>query len=136
MRRLHSGPYFLCIAFQVSDRHIDLSQCDTKRYNIHTTPFHQCDTMESTDFLERQHFSTMEIRAFAALVIPYIIVFYLAVLLFMHPPKAVLFASLLGGLLAGLINALVDLAAYYAHWWHYTLNELILHVPLPFYITP
>ena len=92
--------------------------------------------MESTDFLERQHFSTMEIRAFAALVIPYIIVFYLAVLLFMHPPRAVLFASLLGGLLAGLINALVDLAAYYAHWWHYTLNELILHVPLPFYITP
>ena len=89
-----------------------------------------------TLFLERQHILTMEIRAFAALVLPYIILFYLAVLLFTRPPRAVVFASLLGGLLAGLIYALVDLAAYYAHWWHYSLNELILHVPLPFYISP
>jgi hypothetical protein len=78
----------------------------------------------------------MEILEFAYFALPYIILVYLAVLLFMRPPRAVLLASLLAGLLMGLINALVDLAAYYAHWWHYTLNDLILHVPLPFYITP
>jgi hypothetical protein len=78
----------------------------------------------------------MEIRAFAALVLPYIVIAYLAVLLFIHPPRVVVLASLLSGLLLGLINAIVDLVAYYAHLWHYTLNGLILHVPLPFYITP
>jgi hypothetical protein len=78
----------------------------------------------------------MEIEAFATLVIPFIIVVYLGFLLFMHPPRAVLLASLLGGLTVGLINALFDVLAYYAHCWHYILNGLILHVPIPFYITP
>lgn len=78
----------------------------------------------------------MEIRAFAVLVLPYIVIAYLAVLLFIHAPRVVVLASLLSGLLLGLINALVDFVAYYAHLWHYTLNGLILHVPLPFYITP
>ena len=79
----------------------------------------------------------MEIQAFLALDVPFMVVVYLAVLLFLHVPRAVIFASLLGGLVMGLINMLIDLAAYYAHWWHYyTLNGLILHVPLPFYITP
>jgi len=35
----------------------------------------------------------------------------------------------------GLLNLLIDLAAYYAHWWHYNLSGLILHLPLPFYST-
>src|SRR5438309_13379 len=78
----------------------------------------------------------MEIEAFATLVIPFIIVIYLGVLLFVRPPRAVLLASLAAGLTLGVINALFDLLAYYAHWWHYTLNGLILHLPLPFYITP
>src|SRR2546421_6990807 len=78
----------------------------------------------------------MEILAFATLVIPFIIVVYLAVLLFIRPPRPILLASLLGGLIQGLLNALFDLLAYYAHWWHYTLNGLLLHLPLPFYITP
>src|SRR5437588_5190755 len=78
----------------------------------------------------------MEIEAFAALVIPFIIVVYLGVLLFIRPPRTVLLASLLGGLTMGVLNALFDLLAYYAHFWHYTLNGLILHLPLPFYITP
>src|SRR2546430_5215835 len=78
----------------------------------------------------------MEIEAFATLVIPFIIVVYLGVLLFIRPPRTVLLASLLGGLTMGVLNALFDLLAYYAHWWHYTLNGLILHLPLPFYITP
>src|SRR5207249_8443010 len=78
----------------------------------------------------------MEIRAFAALVIPFILVVYLGVLLFIRPPRQVLLASLLGGLILGVINILFDELAYYLSWWHYTLNGLILHLPLPFYITP
>jgi hypothetical protein len=69
-------------------------------------------------------------------ILPYIIVVYLAFLLFIHPPKAVVIASLLGGLAMGVINALADLLAYYAHWWHYTFKGLVLHLPLPFYATP
>ena|SRR5579859_2049382 len=78
----------------------------------------------------------MEINAFIILVVPFIIVFYLAFLLFIQPPRIVAIASLLGGLLMALINLGTDLLAYYVHWWHYTLNNLLLHVPLPFYITP
>jgi hypothetical protein len=80
--------------------------------------------------------SHMEVRAFLALVVPFIILFYLAVLLGTRPSKSALLASLLGGLVMGLVNLLVDIAAYYAHWWHYTINGLTLHVPLSFYITP
>ena len=78
----------------------------------------------------------MEIREFLALVIPFIIVIYLGFVLFIHPTRQVLLASLLGGLVMGVINVLVDIIAYYAGWWYYNLNGLTLHVPLPFYITP
>src|SRR5256885_15581875 len=78
----------------------------------------------------------MEIQAFATLVIPFILVVYLAALLFIHPTRPALLASLLGGVVMGVINMLFDLIAYYAHCWHYTLNGLILHLPIPFYITP
>ena len=76
-----------------------------------------------------------QVVAFLALVVPVFVVFYLAFLLFIRPPKPVLLASLLGGIITGLVNLLVDLLAYYAHWWHYTPSEVILHVPLPFYIS-
>jgi hypothetical protein len=69
-------------------------------------------------------------------VAPITIIVYLTALLLLRPPKAVILASLLGGLLMGLVNVLVDLVAYYAHWWHYTLQELIFHIPIPFYMTP
>jgi hypothetical protein len=78
----------------------------------------------------------MEIRAFLTLVVPFIIVIYLVALIFIRPTRAVLVASLLAGLVMGLINVLFDVTAYYAGWWYYTLDGLILHVPLPFYITP
>jgi hypothetical protein len=78
----------------------------------------------------------MELVAFATLVVPFMLVVYLGVLFFVRPPKMVIIASLLGGLTMGVINMLFDLAAYYAHWWHYTLNGLILHLPLPFYASP
>ncbi len=79
----------------------------------------------------------MEITAFTTLVIPFIIIVYLGIIiLYVKPPRMVLWASLLGGLLMGVINVLFDLLAYYAHIWHYTLNGLILHLPIPFYISP
>ena len=78
----------------------------------------------------------MEIQAFATLVIPFIIVVYLLALLFIRPTRTAFLASLLGGLTMGILNMLFDLIAYYAHIWHYTLNGLILHLPLPLYITP
>ncbi len=69
-------------------------------------------------------------------VLPYMIVVYLAFLLFLHPPRTVVIATLLGGLTMGVINALVDLLAFYAHWWHYTFKGLVLHLSLPSYATP
>jgi hypothetical protein len=78
----------------------------------------------------------MELEAFATLVVPFMLVVFLGVLFFVRPPKSVVIASLLGGLTMGIINMLFDLAAYYAHWWHYTLNGLVLHLPLPFYASP
>jgi hypothetical protein len=70
------------------------------------------------------------------LTVPLLLIIYLGFLLFMRPAKQVVLASLLGGLVVGLVNLLVDIAAYYAHWWYYNLPELVLHVPLPFYISP
>jgi hypothetical protein len=77
------------------------------------------------------------VGAFLLLTVPLLLIIYLGFLLFIRPPKRVLLASLLGGIIVGLVNLLVDIAAYYAHWWYYyNLQELILHVPLPFYISP
>ncbi len=78
----------------------------------------------------------MEMQLYLLHVVPFIVIVYLAFLLFMHPPREVILASLLGGLTMGVINALVDLIAYYASWWHYTASGLVLQLPLPLYITP
>ncbi|MBO0794936.1 MAG: hypothetical protein J2P36_28850, partial [Ktedonobacteraceae bacterium] len=75
------------------------------------------------------------VRGFFALILPFMVVIYLGFLIGLRPPRPVVWASLAGGLLMAVINMLVDLLAYYAHWWHYTLNDLILHLPLPFYAT-
>lgn len=80
--------------------------------------------------------SDIVILSFLTFAIPFIIMVYGGFLLFLHPPKEVLGASLLGGLVVGVVNLLVDVLAYYAHWWHYNLSNLVLHVPLPLYITP
>jgi hypothetical protein len=79
----------------------------------------------------------VEVGSFLAFAVPFIILVYLGFLLFIHPSKAVLGVSLLSGLVVGIINVIFDLLAYYAHWWHYySLSNLVLHLPLPFYITP
>jgi hypothetical protein len=78
----------------------------------------------------------MEMQLYLLHVVPFIVLVYLAFLLFLRPSGRVILASLLGGLTMAVINALVDLIAYYASWWHYILTGLILQLPLPFYITP
>ena len=77
----------------------------------------------------------MEMQLYLLHVVPFIVIVYLAFLLFMRPPREVILASLAGGLTLGIINALVDLIAYYASLWHYTASGLILQLPLPLYIT-
>ena len=71
-----------------------------------------------------------------SLAAPFTIFVYLVAVLLVRPPWKVFLASLLGGLVMGLINLVFDLIAYYAHLWHYALKELIFHLPLPFYLTP
>jgi hypothetical protein len=78
----------------------------------------------------------MEMQLYILHVVPFIILVYLMFLLFLRPPRAVVQATLFGGLIMAIINALVDLLAYYAHWWHYAIDGLVFHLPLPFYITP
>src|SRR6266699_4058145 len=78
----------------------------------------------------------MDIQIYSIHVVPFVIIVYFAFVLFLHPPKAVILASLVGGLVMAVINALADLLAYYASWWHYTASGLILQLPLPFYIIP
>jgi hypothetical protein len=77
----------------------------------------------------------MEIPAFLALVVPFIVIVYLGVLLFIRAPRSVVLFSLLGGIVAALINMAVDLAAYYANWWSYVIADLTFHLPVPFYIS-
>ncbi len=71
-----------------------------------------------------------------SLAAPFTIFVYLFALLLIRPSLKAFWFSLLAGLVMGLINLGVDLAAYYAHWWHYALKELLFHIPLPFYMTP
>ena len=78
----------------------------------------------------------MEIRAFLTLDLAFIVVIYFGFLLFIHPPRSVILASLLGGLVLGLINILVDIVAHFTGIWHYTISDLTFYVPLPFYISP
>ncbi len=100
----------------------------------------------------------MEALEFLALVVPFLIMVYLACLLFIRPPRKVFWISLLAGLIVGIVNLVIDAIAYQAHWWHYvfaavalqrgaspsqtlianlfTQSMETLHVPLPFYLTP
>src|SRR5260370_32608904 len=78
----------------------------------------------------------MDIQLYTIHVVPFVIIVYAIFVLFIRPTRAVWLASLAGGLVMALINALIDLLAYYASWWHYTASGLILRLPLPFYLTP
>ena len=78
----------------------------------------------------------MDIQLYAIHVMPFVIIVYAIFVLFVRPPKPVLLGALAGGLVMALINALIDLLAYYASWWHYSASGLIAHLPLPLYLTP
>ena len=100
----------------------------------------------------------MEALVFLTLVVPFLLLFYLACMLFVRPTRTVFWYSLLAGLIVGVVNLLVDIIAYYAHWWYYDLIKVtvpahaapvqafvytiygqslaFLHVPLPFYFSP
>jgi len=78
----------------------------------------------------------MDIQLYAIHVVPFVIIVYAIAVLFIRPTRTVWLASLAGGLVMAIMNALVDLLAHYASWWHYTASGLILQLPLPFYITP
>ncbi len=77
----------------------------------------------------------MDTLAFLTLVVPILVLFYLAALFFIHPTRQALLASLLGGLIMGLLNILVDVLAYYAHWWHYAVQAMPVK-DTPFYLLP
>ena len=78
----------------------------------------------------------MDIQLYTIHVVPFVIIVYAIFLIFIRPPRAVWLSALVGGLTMALINALIDLLAYYASWWHYVASGLIFHLPLPFYFTP
>lgn len=99
----------------------------------------------------------MEAYEFLFYVAPLLILFYAGSILFIRPTKQVFGMSLLGGLVLGIINLLVDIVAYNAHWWQYSFRQVSLdksthlqitlantvigimntvHAPLPLYITP
>lgn len=77
----------------------------------------------------------MDMRAYAVLVIPIILIFYGTFVLFMHPPVKVIRASLAGGLVMALLNIAGDLLAIYTSQWYYTASGLIGQLPLPLYTT-
>lgn len=78
----------------------------------------------------------MDIQLYTLHVVPFIIIVYAIFMIFVRSTRAVWLSALAGGLVMALINALVDLLAYYASWWHYSASGLIAHLPLPFYLTP
>jgi len=77
----------------------------------------------------------MDMRAFAVLVVPVILLFYGIFLLFMHPPGKVILASLAGGLVMALLNIVGDAIAIHTSQWYYNASGLVGQLPLPLYTT-
>ncbi|HEX7737218.1 MAG TPA: hypothetical protein VF458_20400 [Ktedonobacteraceae bacterium] len=77
----------------------------------------------------------MDMRAFAVLVVPVIILFYGIFILFMHPPVKVIQASLAGGLVMALLNIAGDVTAIHTSQWYYNASGLVGELPLPLYTT-
>lgn len=77
----------------------------------------------------------MDMRAYAFLVVPIVILTYGTFVLFMHPPFKVIGATLAGGLVVALLNICGDLAAISTSLWHYNATGLIDQLPLPLYTT-
>src|SRR5574340_866842 len=92
---LHICQYLLCIALQITNSHVYLSKCHSKRYDIHEKiPF-------SSGCIILKEYLSMEMQLYSLHVVPFIIIVYLAFLLFLRPPGEVILASLAGGLSMG-----------------------------------
>lgn len=78
----------------------------------------------------------MDMQLYTLHVVPAIVIFYGAFVLFMRPPVKVLGASLAGGLVMALLNILGDLAAIHTSLWYYNASGLVGELPLPLYTTP
>jgi hypothetical protein len=77
----------------------------------------------------------MDMRDYALFVIPVVLIFYGACVLFMHPPLKVVRASLLGGAAMALLNIAGDIVAIHTSQWSYRASGLIGQLPLPLYTT-
>jgi hypothetical protein len=77
----------------------------------------------------------MDMRDYALFVVPIIVLFYGAFVLFMHPPVKVIRATLAGGLVMALLNIAGDLTAIHTSQWYYNASGLIGQLPLPLYTT-
>lgn len=77
----------------------------------------------------------MEMRTYLVYVVPAVIVFYGAFVLFMRPPIKIISATLTGGLVMALLNMLGDSAAIHTSLWYYNASGLIMQLPLPLYTT-
>lgn len=77
----------------------------------------------------------MDMRAFAVLVVPIVLLFYGMFILFMHPPTRVIQASLAGGLVMMLLNIAGDVIAIHTSQWYYNASGLVGQLPLPLYTT-
>jgi hypothetical protein len=78
----------------------------------------------------------MDMQLYLLHVVPIVVIVYGVVILFMHPPIKVIWATLAGGLLMALLNIAGDLLAIHASVWYYNGSGLIAQLPLPFYTTP
>ncbi|HVU66313.1 MAG TPA: hypothetical protein VHD63_04250 [Ktedonobacteraceae bacterium] len=77
----------------------------------------------------------MDMRDYALFVVPAAIIVYGVFILFMHPPRKVILASLAGGLLMALLNLAGDLIAIHTSQWYYNASGLVGQLPLPLYTT-
>jgi hypothetical protein len=77
----------------------------------------------------------MDMQVYVLHVVPIVIIVYGAFVLFMHPPVRVIGATLAGGLVMALLNAIGDLAAIHTSVWYYNASGLVAQLPLPFYTT-
>jgi len=77
----------------------------------------------------------MDMRDYALFVIPVVLLFYGACVLFLHPPMKVVRASLLAGSAMALLNIVGDEIAVHTSQWSYHASGLVGQLPLPLYTT-
>jgi hypothetical protein len=77
----------------------------------------------------------MDMRDYALFVVPVAMIVYGVFILFMHPPRKAILATLAGGLVMALLNIAGDLIAIHTSQWYYNASGLVGQLPLPLYTT-